>query len=74
LLPNLFFLPSPDSEGVTEIWLTSEDTGAYGIDIGKTIPELLWVYIYYLLPFLVISTLNSSSSSPLLLGMLIGNS
>ena len=29
-------------EGVTEIWLTSEDTGAYGRDIGVRIPELLW--------------------------------
>ncbi|KAK4317628.1 hypothetical protein Pmani_011306 [Petrolisthes manimaculis] len=30
------------SEGVCEIWLTSEDTGAYGRDIGVTLPELLW--------------------------------
>ena len=29
------------SEGVLEIWLTSEDTGAYGRDIGVTIIELL---------------------------------
>ncbi|KAJ3195089.1 Threonylcarbamoyladenosine tRNA methylthiotransferase [Irineochytrium annulatum] len=29
-------------EGVKEIWLTSEDTGAYGIDIGVTIIDLLW--------------------------------
>jgi len=29
-------------EGVTEIWLTSEDTGAYGKDIGVTLPQLLW--------------------------------
>lgn len=29
-------------EGVIEIWLTSEDTGAYGRDIGATLPELLW--------------------------------
>eukprot|EP00112_Aurelia_sp_Birch-Aquarium-sp1_P006878 Seg1751.4 transcript_id=Seg1751.4/GoldUCD/mRNA.D3Y31 product="Threonylcarbamoyladenosine tRNA methylthiotransferase" protein_id=Seg1751.4/GoldUCD/D3Y31 len=29
-------------EGVVEIWLTSEDTGAYGKDIGVTLPELLW--------------------------------
>ncbi|KAJ3282883.1 hypothetical protein HK104_010662, partial [Borealophlyctis nickersoniae] len=28
-------------EGVVEIWLTSEDTGAYGHDIGVTIVELL---------------------------------
>ena len=25
-----------------ELWLTSEDTGAYGRDIGVTLPELLW--------------------------------
>ena len=25
-----------------EIWLTSEDTGAYGKDIGVTLPQLLW--------------------------------
>ncbi|XP_071962141.1 threonylcarbamoyladenosine tRNA methylthiotransferase-like isoform X2 [Antedon mediterranea] len=29
-------------EGVCEIWLTSEDLGAYGKDIGVTIVELLW--------------------------------
>merc|ERR1712136_182707 len=29
-------------EGVVEIWLTSEDTGAYGRDIGTNLPELLW--------------------------------
>ena len=30
------------TEGVCEIWLTSEDTGAYGKDIGVSITELLW--------------------------------
>jgi len=29
------------AEGVIEIWLTSEDTGAYGIDIGTDLPTLL---------------------------------
>ncbi|TPX69046.1 hypothetical protein SpCBS45565_g02642 [Spizellomyces sp. 'palustris'] len=29
-------------EGVMEIWLTSEDTGAYGRDIGVSIVDLLW--------------------------------
>ena len=29
------------SEGVSEIWLSSEDTGAYGRDIGTNIGELL---------------------------------
>ena len=29
------------SEGVKEIWITSEDTGAYGRDIGTSLPELL---------------------------------
>ncbi|KAJ1568847.1 hypothetical protein HK405_013116, partial [Cladochytrium tenue] len=29
-------------EGVREIWLTSEDTGAYGRDIGVSITDLLW--------------------------------
>ena len=29
-------------EGVVEIWLTSEDTGAYGRDIDTNLPELLW--------------------------------
>eukprot|EP00939_MAST-03C_sp_MAST-3C-sp1_P000736 g736.t1 len=28
-------------EGVKEIWLSSEDTGAYGRDIGETLPKLL---------------------------------
>ncbi|XP_026463557.1 threonylcarbamoyladenosine tRNA methylthiotransferase-like [Ctenocephalides felis] len=30
------------SEGVCEIWLTSEDTGTYGRDIGTDLPTLLW--------------------------------
>uniref|UniRef100_A0A8C9L1K2 tRNA-t(6)A37 methylthiotransferase n=2 Tax=Passeriformes TaxID=9126 RepID=A0A8C9L1K2_SERCA len=29
-------------EGVCEVWLTSEDTGAYGRDIGTDLPTLLW--------------------------------
>ena len=29
------------SEGVSEVWLTSEDTGAYGLDIGSNIALLL---------------------------------
>ncbi|XP_061449211.1 threonylcarbamoyladenosine tRNA methylthiotransferase isoform X2 [Rhineura floridana] len=32
-------------EGVCEIWLTSEDTGAYGRDIGTDLPTLLWKLI-----------------------------
>ena len=28
-------------EGVVEVWLTSEDTGAYGRDIGSSMPELM---------------------------------
>lgn len=28
-------------EGVLEVWLTSEDTGAYGRDIGTSLPQLL---------------------------------
>ncbi|OTF83242.1 threonylcarbamoyladenosine tRNA methylthiotransferase-like protein [Euroglyphus maynei] len=29
------------NENVKELWITSEDTGAYGRDIGKSLPELL---------------------------------
>lgn len=29
------------AEGVTEIWLSSEDTGAYGLDIGESLGGLL---------------------------------
>ena len=29
-------------EGVVEVWLTSEDLGAYGCDIGVSLPDLLW--------------------------------
>lgn len=32
-------------EGVRELWITSEDTGAYGRDIGSNLPELLWQLI-----------------------------
>lgn len=37
-------------EGVTEIWLTSEDTGAYGKDIGVTLPELLYKIVEVIPP------------------------
>lgn len=33
------------NEGVVEIWLTSEDTGAYGKDIGTSLSELLFKLI-----------------------------
>lgn len=29
------------NEGVKEVWLTSEDTGAYGLDLKTTLPHLL---------------------------------
>lgn len=29
------------AEGATQIWLTSEDTGAYGLDIGSSLTKLL---------------------------------
>ena len=32
-------------EGVVEIWLTSEDTGTYGRDIGTNLPTLMWQLI-----------------------------
>ena len=32
-------------EGVKEIWMTSEDTGAYGLDIGTNISELLIEFV-----------------------------
>ncbi|XP_074574562.1 uncharacterized protein LOC141831010 [Curcuma longa] len=38
------------SEGVKEIWLSSEDTGAYGRDIGKNLPILLNAIIAELPP------------------------
>ena len=33
------------SEGISEVWLTSEDTGAYGRDIGSNIAELLVILV-----------------------------
>lgn len=30
------------AEGVREIWITSEDLGTYGRDIGTSLPALLW--------------------------------
>ena len=33
-------LRSTVAEGVREVWLTSEDTGAYGRDIGSSMPEM----------------------------------
>lgn len=32
-------------EGVKEVWLTSEDTGAYGRDIGSSMPEMMEVLL-----------------------------
>lgn len=32
-------------EGVKEVWMTSEDTGAYGLDIGSNISELLIEFV-----------------------------
>ena len=37
-----------NKEGVVEIWLTSEDTGAYGKDIGTSIVELLWKIVEHI--------------------------
>jgi threonylcarbamoyladenosine tRNA methylthiotransferase CDKAL1 len=37
-------------EGVVEIWLTSEDTGTYGRDIGSSLPELLWALVGVMQP------------------------
>lgn len=34
-----------ENEGVKEIWITSEDTGAYGRDIGTSLPELMWALL-----------------------------
>ena len=28
-----------------EVWMTSEDTGAYGRDIGVTLPDLLYEFV-----------------------------
>ncbi|KNE63754.1 MiaB-like tRNA modifying enzyme, archaeal-type [Allomyces macrogynus ATCC 38327] len=33
------------AEGIVEIWLTSEDTGTYGRDIGTDLPTLLWAIL-----------------------------
>lgn len=40
-----FFSFLQSTEGVVELWLTSEDTGAYGKDIGVRLPDLLWQII-----------------------------
>lgn len=42
---NFLFL-----EGVVELWLTSEDTGAYGKDIGVRLPDLLWKIVEVIPP------------------------
>ena len=47
-------------EGVTQIWLTSEDLGAYGIDLGTTILELLHQ---------IVAIIEASPSVMLRLGM-----
>jgi len=38
-------------EGVTEIWLTSEDTGAYGLDLGTDVSVLLRAMVEALRPY-----------------------
>ncbi|KAI2805458.1 Threonylcarbamoyladenosine tRNA methylthiotransferase [Blomia tropicalis] len=37
-------------EGVKELWITSEDTGAYGRDIGTSLPELLFELVKIIPP------------------------
>ena len=37
-------------DGVTELWITSEDAGTYGRDIGKNFPELCWEILSVLKP------------------------
>eukprot|EP00826_Nyctotherus_ovalis_P055493 TRINITY_DN736_c0_g1_i3.p1 TRINITY_DN736_c0_g1~~TRINITY_DN736_c0_g1_i3.p1 ORF type:complete len:556 (-),score=104.02 TRINITY_DN736_c0_g1_i3:135-1802(-) len=37
-------------EGVTELWMTSEDAGTYGRDIGGSFPELCWQVLAVLRP------------------------
>ena len=41
--PNLILkrVRKASAQGVKEIWLTSQDNGAYGLDINTTLPELL---------------------------------
>lgn len=41
-IASVTYVTSLFTEGVVEIWLTSEDLGAYGHDIGVTLPQLLW--------------------------------
>ncbi|KAJ8769904.1 hypothetical protein K2173_008986 [Erythroxylum novogranatense] len=48
------------SDGVKEIWLSSEDTGAYGRDIGVNLPKLL---------NLIVAALPSDASTMLRIGM-----
>jgi len=33
------------AEGVSQLWLTSEDAGAYGVDIGSDLPTLLYAIL-----------------------------
>lgn len=48
------------AEGVKEIWLSSEDTGAYGIDLGTDLPTLLHA---------LVAVLPSDRSTMLRIGM-----
>lgn len=42
--------PVPPPRQVREIWLSSEDTGAYGRDIGTSLPQLLRALVEVLPP------------------------
>ncbi|KAI9222456.1 hypothetical protein BC828DRAFT_346027, partial [Blastocladiella britannica] len=41
-------------EGVVEVWLTSEDTGTYGRDIGSSLPQLLEAIIPVVPPWCMV--------------------
>lgn len=66
---------APVRAQVREIWLSSEDTGAYGRDIGSSLPALLRQLVEVLPPGGLaggIDGANGRCSRPAVLGLLAG--
>ena len=58
-------------EGAKEVWLTAQDTGAYGLDIGSSLPELLNAVTSIPLDFRVRVGMMNPNHAKKMLGMLL---
>lgn len=57
-------------DGVSEVWLSSEDTGAYGIDLGYSLSDLLTKLVDAMIPYPFAMLRIGMSNPPYLLSQL----